>query len=266
MSGWRLLAIEDVVKRAKDYPFDVPGYDYVFAHGEAWRIQTLDLNRFPETVLVRGVELRKLAEIAPRLRCLSQLNPLLAYGSNAAISRLKEKFCSGQAAPIVMLRGELHDFDVTFSAHFTAYGSIPATLARSIGTVVKVFVMYASDEDLEILHASESVGVNYAYMRLDGIRLGAANLLSLRSVHAYISKYGSLDIALKAVPARDRILPSMTALEVLTWARDRLEPGQELERFIAEVVLDEEVRRRRTNSLRRWGKPFRYDMAFVVRG
>lgn len=260
------MAVERLVKRAKDYPFDVPGYPYVFADGEAWRILELDLDRLPQSVLVRGIEKRSLADVAPKLERLSELSSVLAYGSNGAISRLKDKFSARQAGPIVMLRGRLHDFDVTFSAHFAAYGSIPATLQHSIGTAVDLFVMYASEDDLETLHASENVGVNYVYMRLDGIRLDVARRLSLQSVHAYISKHGSLDIALSAVPARNRLFPSMTEVEVLTWARDHLEAGKGLDEFIMESVLDQETRRRRTNRLIRSAKPFRYDKAVPVRG
>lgn len=165
-----------------------------------------------------------------------------------------------------MLKGQLHDFDATFSAHFTTYGSIPATLQHSLGTVVDLFVMYISEEDLETLHASENVGVNYAFVRLDGIRLNVADATSLKSVHSYISKRGSLDIAMTAVTARNRIFPAMTEVEILTWARDRLEPEKGLDAFITEGLLDQETRSRRTKCLSRLAKPFCYDSVVPVRG
>ncbi len=42
-----MKAFERLVRRAKDYPFDVPGYPYVFIDGEAWRILELDYGCAP---------------------------------------------------------------------------------------------------------------------------------------------------------------------------------------------------------------------------
>ena len=176
--------------RALDYPFGIPSQSYALFDGEAVE---------PDRVEV---------DLGERLA-------LLAYGSNAAPEVLARKTAAAPQ-PIPVMRTTLRDFDVVYSAHFSPYGAIPATLARSPGTEVRAFVAYLTGEQLDLVSATEP---NYDLGRFDRPSCTLERGAAPAELHVYLSKHGSLsidghEVALAEIEAEGRRFPEMTQPQV----------------------------------------------------
>lgn len=208
--------------------------------------------------------LRSFVQTGPRSRELGEedldlggRSALIAYGSNAAPAVLARKLAALPRQPLPLVRAELADLDVVYSAHISPYGAVPATLQRSPGATVPVFVAYPTPEQLRLLSATEP---NYELRRLRGLdlrpELGAPPL----DPHAYLSRHGCLalagsEVALAAVDASGRQLPAMGEIEVLDHVRHLLAPELDLERFV-ESSLDPGLAAARTAVLHGNARPF----------
>lgn len=186
---------EAILKRALTYPYATPERSYLYREGRATEL--------PEDLDLSG------------------RTPLLSYGANAAPEALALKLAALPGEPLPVVRSELRDFDVVYSAHVSPYGAVPATIVESPRTVAPVFVLYPTAEQHALLSATE---LNY-----DLVQIGEAE--------AYRSKHGPLEfngspIALAAIRSQDRTLPELDEPEVLERVRAYLEPELSLEEFI----------------------------------
>ncbi|HEX5593160.1 MAG TPA: hypothetical protein VFX35_07420 [Solirubrobacterales bacterium] len=186
---------EAILKRALTYPYATPERSYLFRDGRA--------EELPEGFDLGG------------------RSPLLSYGANAAPEALALKLASLPGEPLPVVRSQLRDFDVVYSAHVSPYGAVPATLLESPGTVAPVFVLHPTAAQHALLTATE---LNY-----DLVEVGGAT--------AYRSKHGCLELdgsalALAAVRSEGRTLPELDQPAVLDRVRAHLAPGLELEDFI----------------------------------
>jgi hypothetical protein len=188
-----------ISERALRYPYAVPERSYLYRDGTA-------------------VELPEDLDLGGRTR-------LLAYGANAAPEALAIKLAAlpGEAMPV--LRGELEDFDVVYSAHVSPYGAVPATLIESPGTVAPAFFIYPTEEQRALLTMSEP---NYDLVDLGG-------LAAYRSKHGCLSVDGS-PVALATVRSRGRTLPELDEPAVLERVHAQLAPELDLEDFIHSCV------------------------------
>jgi hypothetical protein len=157
-----------------------------------------------------------------------------------------------------MLRAELGGFDVVYSAHISPYGAVPSTLQRSPGTTVPVFVAYPTTEQEELLTATEP---NYELHRLHDLDL-RTELGPVESLDAYLSRHGCLtldgsEVALAAIEAAGRHLPSLGEVEVLERVRRVLAPELDLERFVASS-LDPGLAAARTAVLHGAARPLEH--------
>ena len=224
---------DEIVERAIDYPYEIPDRSFVQA-GE----RTLEL---PD-------ELR----LEPRI-------PVLAFGSNAAPEVLVRKFeLTEQSDTVPVVRARLSDFDIVYSAHISAYGSIPAAIQVSPGATVSVYVTYLTPEQLQLMSETEP---NYTLARLDPVSCRLETGEELTSIASYLSKHGCLsvdggEVALADVAADGRRFPEWGEREAIEHVRARLGPELTLEDFIAENVADPALARRRTEALRQGAKPF----------
>jgi len=233
----------DAVTRALAYPYQIPKNSYVLsAHGH-----------------------RHLAvgEPAPDLE---GLHPVVASGSNQSPEQLARKFDDNHfghadGAPIPVLRSRMENFDSVYSPHFSAYGSIAATLHFSSGVSSDLFTTWLTDPQLQRMHDTEALGLNYDFCRLDGIRIEIDGIGERDAVFAYIGRRGALSydnqpVALADIAARGRTWPAMTQTQVQTMARDRLAPGLGLQEFIGENIADVDIRHQRTTCLASDAVPF----------
>jgi hypothetical protein len=190
---------EAILKRALTYPYATPERSYLYRDGQAAEL--------PE-----GFD-------------LSDRSALISYGANAAPEALALKLDSLRGVPLPVVRSQLRDFDVVYSAHISPYGAVPATLLESPGTVAPVFVTYPTEEQRALLTATE---LNY-------------DLVEIGDAWAYRSKHGCLEldgspVALTAIRSEGRALPELDEPAVLERVRSVLEPGLELEEFIHRCI------------------------------
>jgi hypothetical protein len=216
----------EVVQRALGYPYSIPSRSFALAGGRAVPLEAVDVD-------------------------LSERTPLLAYGSNAAPEVLARKLGAG-ADPVPVVRAVLSGFDVVYSAHISAYGSVPAAIQHSPGTEVRVFVAHLTAEQLRGVSETEP---NYELRSLRGVdvRLGTSG--SLSELAAYVSRHGCLvsggsEVALSSVEARGRRFPEMSEAQVLERVRRELCPDRSVEALVSLAAADPETARRLTARLR----------------
>jgi len=162
------------IAHALRYPFDPPHRAYHFSAGRMEDARPFD----------------------PGTR-----HAVVASGSNGAPDRLREKF--GDSADVPVTYGIIHDLVPVFAARVTAYGSVPATLAVVPGARAGVHVTWLTDDQLATMHATESLGVGYAYCRLDEFGFEATGHHPPAPLHAYVSLHGGLVAAGSFLPLAD---------------------------------------------------------------
>lgn len=251
-----MVDMTDPLDLAKTYPYPRPAHAYLYVDGQA-----LELVRIgPDPVRDGEVRLDgRTMPVADALAAFRVPTPaphaervaMLAYGSNAAPAQLARKFADLPGTVIPVLRAELADHDVVYSAHFSRYGAIPATLAVSPGTMLATAVAYLTVAQLFRLNETElgpagTQSGNYvqgtlrATIKVEG---GPA----LVAVGAYASRYGALGLtgaplALAQVAAHRRRFAAHDKLAVLELARTTLAPGQSLDEFLERLIADAGLR------------------------
>lgn len=182
---------------------------------------------------------------------------LLAYGSNASPAVLSRKLgASSRAAPVTVRRARLRRYDVVYSAHFSLYGSIPATLQPSPATEATAAVAFLSARQLELIAATEP---NYDLVELDWASCSLEQPPSAAQacrppLLAFVSRHGSLrlgavEVAVAEIEARGRSFPAMSQRQVQARVRDMLDPALSLERFVVGSASDPALAATRTRRL-----------------
>ena len=157
-----------------------------------------------------------------------------------------------------MLCAKLASFDVVYSAHFTRYGAIPATLHPCPGATVDVAVQWLTPAELERIDATEGIGINYDRRHLTGIDLEIEGFSAIHAAETYLSRRGPLihqgtPVALIAIPCANRAWPALDQRGVLDLARQRLAPNAMLDGFVHAIVTDAEYRTQQTKLLAKPG-------------
>ena len=230
----------DPIVRATTYPYLIPDHAFVFEHG---RWQGADTARIAE--LVKG------------------RTPVIACGSNRSPEQLARKYADFEHVVIPVERAWLDEFDVVFAAHITGYGSIAANLQHVPGARVEVSITWLSDELMARMHATEGLGVDYDYARLDGLTLKTEHGEIRDTAFAYVYRHGSLSVTgdhagLHEIPAENRPHRSMRQREALDHIRERIGRACALEDFIRETIADEGLRHEREALLQEDAIPFRW--------
>lgn len=265
---------EELIQRAKNYPFDIPHNSYIFVNGLAFDLLKIDFNSPANSIIRvnnRRLSLKEYSKEISSTLDFSERLPVLAYGSNASSEQLRLKFSDfAEDVVIPVIKANLFDFDVVYSAHISPYGSVPATLQYSPETVVKIFVLYLTEQQLERMHEMESLGVNYFFCKLLDIRLVLENL-TLNEIYSYLSLHNCLfvngtHIAISSIKAENRVFPEMSESEVLVLVRDFTDKEKDLRTFILENITNPEIRRKRIEKLHMVSKEFLYKRYEVVAG
>lgn len=224
-----MRTLDPRVKHALAYPFTKPPSPYVFADGSVSRgISPEQLNALlasDETVLI------------------------LVSGSNAAPDHLTRKFGAvSDAPPIAVLQGWVADVCSVYSSHFARYGSVPATLMPMPGGRVRLFCTLIARSLLPIMHESESIGRNYGFFRLPGVRFRTETQVLDKECHAYLSLHGYLalhghPVGVAGLPYEGPPLTRMTEAEVLAVLHRSLAPNQPFDDFLLAIIEDERLRK-----------------------
>ena len=218
---------EAIVERALAYPFAPPEGSYCLDGSEPRPVRDGDVR--------------------------DDLHPVLAYGSNSSTRALLRKFGGDLHLPV--LKGQLEGFDVVYSSHLSAYGSVPVTLHQAPGARIETFVTLVTDEQLVRLAETE---FNYAVHRLDGANFRGEHL-EVESPIAFVSRHGALGIEGEPVRLADR--PQRDMLERV---RSHLAPDEELHEFIVRNVRDPERAVAFTARLKERKLPFEHPRTTVL--
>lgn len=219
----------EVLERAMRYPYAVPARPFVQQGHRTLNPEEVEIDR-------------------------AQRSRLLVYGSNASPEALARKLALS-ADPVLVEPAWLHDFDVVYSAHFSPYGAVPATLQRSPGTTVRVAIIHLTAEQLRLVSATEP---NYELTSFDSATCELPDGEAITRLSAYISRHGCLladgaEVALVAVPARARRFAELSEPQVLESLRAQLCPEESIDAFVLGNVTDPALAEARSTSLPRRG-------------
>lgn len=229
------MTLSEDIARALGYPYSRPAGSYLFTGGEAR-------------------ELSDDAEFEGRL-------PVLACGSNAAPSQLLRKYGTSGDFRIPVTAAVLRDICCSFSAHFSSYGSVAAAITHASGAATNVHITWLDPQELKRMHETEAIGTNYSFAKLDGVDLHCARAGKLDSVHAYISRRGSLmldgaPVALGGISGDGIPYQTLDQGAIQARLRDLLAPGMDLHDFIRQNIADAKTRDERTALLARHSQKF----------
>lgn len=134
------LPTEDIVTRALTYPYPRLPYNFRFRRGVAEPLSDdFNLNVIHHSYTA-----------------------VVAIGSNASPVQLLRKF--GASSDIPVLHARLHGVDVVYAACVTYYGSLPATLAASPGTVAHVYITLLDPAAFAHMNNTERAGYHICKM------------------------------------------------------------------------------------------------------
>jgi hypothetical protein len=179
---------------------------------------------------------------------------IVASGSNASPARLAQKLAphlDGRAVtgvPCVVA-----GWTPVYSAHFTFYGALPATLDREPGARAELICLHVPAALLPVLHRSEALGRNYGFYRLeDGAVRDAGG--DVREAHAYLSLHGVLELdgaprRLAAFAVHGSARAATSERTVMEAARRLLAAELDLDAFVARLAGDGAFRTAATGRL-----------------
>ncbi len=238
---------EAILKRARDYPYDSPRGSFLYQDGEI-------LEFHPD-------------QITNRI-------PVLAFGSNKAPTQLQRKFGHLPNSIIPVEAVTLHDFDVVFAAHVTSYGSIPAMLQHCPNVEVKIAITWLDEAQLEVMHQTELSAANYAYAKLENIKLIRSNNNAKTEAFAYVGKRGHLllspkntnGIAISDIHAKNRTWEEKTTAEILSILHQQNDAGFSEDDFIFNLIKDHDFRSLLTDAISENECHFNYPYDIVYDG
>jgi hypothetical protein len=215
--------------RALGYPWDRPAASYILRGEEVQTLDELDPQERASTV-------RRLTE---------DRHPLLSFGGNGAPSWLTQKFAhfpDEVDRTVLVLTGELHDFDVGAAASLAPFGYMPATLFASPGTMVRAAIVWTTAAQVTQLTWSE---IPYRFGRLDDAHFAIDEAdVAIDQIFAYVHRLGSFcidgsPVALTAIPATNRTATAMTQEQLLDVAANLvLGPDARAEELVRAIFED----------------------------
>ena len=271
-------AQQKLVSRAKRYPFGRPFVSYVFVGGACWALCNYNGDGLRNASVVVDGTVRPIDEALvrhgydPAALSVPRL-PVLASGSNASPTRLKEKFnLYSDQTLIPVIKYQISDLVPVFSAKFASYGSITATLQYAPEAQSKMFVTYLTEPQLTRMHETEAIGDEYHFARMDKITMcHEGGDPSTESIYAYLSIKGvfqvdNLQFTLSGseTSAPEARFAARSQEQMLQLAWKLLENNKNLDVFIYENIFDESIRRRRNDLLQAYSTSFDNRSAEII--
>jgi hypothetical protein len=266
--GDRDHTIKELVARAKAYPFPRPAGSFVFTHGRTWPVPHPAGPWSPELLIADGDRTVTFAELCERVGAgphagsnggaadyaCDERTPVFGYSSNASPDALAHKFAMLPHAVIPSIRCHVSDWDAVYSCHVSK-GYIPGAIHPSPGTELHGTMSWLTDEELELMNASENLGINYEFRPLKGVVATFENGDTVTSPLAYFTLHGELRIndlpvAVAGTTADNRRYGVMAETEVLELARQQIAPDQGLDKMIATAIESFETQQALTAKLK----------------
>ncbi|MDC3063063.1 hypothetical protein OA253_00415 [Alphaproteobacteria bacterium] len=91
--------------------------------------------------------------------------PIISIGSNRSPYQLENKF--GMKENLCVTPAKLCNSVIVYAASMSSYGSIPATQWPCEGSVSFLNLLWLNQNQLQIMHLSEGLGIDYNYVELD---------------------------------------------------------------------------------------------------
>ena len=213
------MKIDPLISKALGYPYPYPTYDFVIDKGS--------LNRLADWDSLEG-----------RI-------PVLAIGSNKSPEQLLRKFGHEGFLPVTFVK--LCDYDVVYAAHMASYGSIPATLTASPGTIIEIAVTWLSKLQLEHMHETEAIGVNYDYGIARTLKIISDYDYGNQDIGCYLGRRGCLSVkgdivALTEIIATNRIFKEVKQSEILAEIYSNVPEREPFEVWLKHLINNKEAR------------------------
>lgn len=222
------MTIDPLILRALNYPYSYPAYDFVLDNGSAAPLQDR--------------------------KSLEGRIPVLAIGSNRSPEQLLRKFGDQDFLPVTCVK--LCDYDVVYAAHIASYGAIPAVLALSPGTIVDIAITWLTKLQLQRMHETEAIGINYDYGVADSLKINADYDYKNQNIGCYLGRRGCLNImgniiALKEITATKRVFSAFSQSEILKeiWLHEQKEI--QFEAWLKSLIENKEARQSITATFER---------------
>ena len=203
-------------ERAINYPYPTPDYAYSFFKGK----------------FIQGIHL----DLEKRI-------PILSVGSNRAPMQLERKFSINQ--DLCVTPAVLYNSDIVYAASIASYGSIPATQWPSINTEVELNVLWLTQEQLNIMHLTEALGIAYNFVKMKPGTIKIKDFEFNGDIYGYVSVAGSFPFEIKTpyrlseINAKNINLKSINEEKALVILMKFLEPKQSnLSEWIKKVIED----------------------------
>ena len=176
---------------------------------------------------------------------LNNRKAVLAVGSNRSPQQLLRKFGKNETIPVT--KAKLRNYDVFYSAHIASYGSIPAVLGRSDGTLVDVSITWLLPHQLKRMHETEALGKSYDYGESSSLKLDLGNDRSAESIGCYLGRNGCANfegspIVLKEVNALNRKFISADQKTILAHFYDLNCESESFEQWLVKIIKDHNFR------------------------
>lgn len=273
-SGTGEGAREDPVARALAYPYPREDRPVLFEprEGSHRRVRLAGIGAAGEgTLHRRPVSLHDLELTgAGGATVLRDRVAVVASGSNASVAQLARKWTGqAEADTILVAPARLAGVASVYSAHITAYGAVPATVHPAEGVVGLLHLMFVSRQGMELLDASESIGVNYLLAEIPATAETEGGEV-VRPL-AYVSRRGALIqddavIALAACAHEGAAPRALSEPEMLDAVRRRLGFEDALGPFVTRLVEDAEYRAKATAALARGACRWELNPEMIVAG
>ena len=227
------------LKDPLSYPGKRPDGSFLFCYDQIYAISDGDCL---QSFKVNGVSLER--ELQTRNAApLSKRYAVLAYGSNANPAQLKEKFEPSDVFPV--LQYIYPELDVVYSAGFTGYGVVPATLQYSSETTLHTWVALLDDSQLEKMDRSEGRGRNYWLTQLPApsnqIRLSVLPLYAYLSINKVLKLQDS-PIRVAGTESICTVFPEMNQSELLSTLQQKLGVPGSVDRFLSVIKSDRNLK------------------------
>lgn len=235
---------------------------FLFVNGVSYRYKRVTKRLLGDSVLRVGDTEMKAHKLLSMLRLKQEIakhrTPVIAYGSNAAPTRLTQKFFtpafSGEAV-IPTMKASLRDYDIVWGPWITSAGGLASNIVFSKGTEVEVWINWLDGEQLARMNATEDVGRSYSVGRLNRPQLKAQGVTPHRPM-VYVDCRGALRsgkslLAVANIPARHRRFPGTNARGALATTRATFGWKRSVFELVLDSIKSPERRERRTWMLQK---------------
>ncbi len=179
-------------ERAINYPYKAPTTSFTFKNGKFYQ----------------GIQIS-----------LKNRVPIISIGSNRSPYQLKKKF--GTNNNLCVTPAKLYNSVIVYAASMSAYGSIPATQWPCEGSVSDLNLLWLNEDQLQIMHLSEGLGIAYNYVQLDNDTVFVQEVDYFGPIFGYVSTRGcymfenNLPIRIKNIKSNTKYFVSISEYEAL---------------------------------------------------